>query len=114
MFKNLLRFLINGLAVFLSGYFLPGVTVDDYWAALLTSLVLGLLNLFIKPILTFLSLPITILTFGLFAIVIDTAVVLLTAYLVPGFAIADFLSGLFFVLLLTVLTYVLNTILGTD
>ncbi len=113
MIKSILRFLINGLAVFLSGYLLPGVIIEDYWAALLTAFVLGLLNLLVKPILILFSLPITILTFGLFTIIIDTAVILLAAYIVPGFVVTDFLSGVLFVLVLSVFTYLLHALLGT-
>lgn len=113
MIKSFIRFLINGLAVFLSGYILPGVIIDDYWAALLTAFVLGLLNLLVKPILIFFSLPITILTFGLFTIIIDTAVIFLAAYIVPGFVVVDFLSGVLFVLVLSVLTYLFHALFGT-
>jgi len=111
MFKALIHFLINGLAVFLSGYLLPGVFIENYWIALLAAFVIGLLNVLVKPVLVFLSLPITILTFGLFTLVIDTIVILLTARLVPGFQIEDFLSGFLFVLILTVLSYIFNSLL---
>lgn len=112
MLKLLFRFLINGLSVLVSGYLLPGVFIDNYWTALLTAFVLGLLNLLVKPLLVFLSLPITLLTFGLFILVIDATVILLAAALVPGFAVDSFLSALLFALVLAVLTYLFNALLG--
>lgn len=112
MLRPLFNFLINGLAVFVSGYFLPGVYTENYWVALLTAFVIGLLNLFVKPVLLFFSLPITVVTFGLFTLVIDAVVILLASYFVSGFAVEDFLSALLFALVLAFVTYVFRLLLG--
>ncbi|MBD3365911.1 phage holin family protein [candidate division WWE3 bacterium] len=110
--KTLIQFLVNGLAVFVSGYLLPEVYIENYWIALLTAFVLGLLNLLVKPFLLFFSLPITIVTFGLFTLVIDTIVILLAAELVPGFAVNSFLSAFLFAVVLSVFAYLFHTLLG--
>lgn len=112
MIKTIINFLINGLAVLITGYLLPGVVIGDYGVALLTALVLGLLNVLVKPFLVFLSLPITVLTLGFFIIVIDAIVILLAAAIVPGFSVSNFLSAVLFALVLAVVSYIFQAILG--
>lgn len=111
MLKGIVNFLVNGLAVLVAGYFLPGVFIEDYWTALLTAFVLGLLNVLVKPFLLFLSVPITLLTFGFFVIVIDAIVILLAATIIPGFAIQSFLDAILFSLLLALVSYIFDLLL---
>jgi putative membrane protein len=111
MLKLLFKLMLNGLAVFVSGYYLPGVFIDDYWSALLTAVVIGVLNVLVKPLLIFLALPINILTLGLFTLVIDAGLILLSAYIVPGFAVENFSFALLFALVLAFVSYIIHTLL---
>ncbi|MDZ4231215.1 MAG: phage holin family protein [Patescibacteria group bacterium] len=103
----LINWLISTLVILASAYLLPGVTVDGFLAALVAALVLGLVNAILKPILVLLTLPINILTLGLFTLVINATLVMLTAYIVPGFAVAGFLWALLFGLILSVVSMIL-------
>lgn len=113
MIKLIFRVMVSGLAVFISAYFLPGVHLDSYWIALLAALVIGILNLLVKPFLVLLSLPITFLTFGLFTLVIDAGLLLLAAYAISEFTIDGFGTALLFALVLAFVTSLLNTLLRT-
>lgn len=82
-------------------YILPGVSVKSFGTALIVALVLGLINLFIRPLIAFFSLPITIITFGLFAFVINALMILLASAIVPNFKVNGFWNALLFSLLLS-------------
>lgn len=97
----ILRFLLSGLAVLLTAYLLPGVEVTHYGYALLVAIVLSIANLIVKPILVFLTIPITIVTLGLFLLVINALIILLVDYLVPGFDVHGFWWALAFSLILS-------------
>lgn len=86
----LVRWLISAIAVMLVAYLVPGITVTSFVSALLVALVLGLANAFVRPILVFLTLPITVLTLGLFILVINALLFMITAYFVPGFSVSGF------------------------
>ncbi|HEY8510766.1 MAG TPA: phage holin family protein [Cyclobacteriaceae bacterium] len=101
--NSIVRFLLSGLAVLLTAYLLPGVHVANYGYALLVALLLSLANMFIKPILIVLTIPVTILTFGLFLLVINVLIVLLVDAIVPsGFEVDGFWWGLAFSLILAI------------
>jgi putative membrane protein len=100
--NGILRFLLSGLAVLLSAYLLPGVDVKNYGYALLVAAVLALVNVIVKPILILFTIPITILTLGLFLLVINAIVILLVDYFVPGFSVDGFWWALAFSLILSV------------
>jgi len=102
--KSILRLLVTAAIAFMLAQILPGVHVDDYGTALLFAFVLSLLNVFLKPFLIILTLPLTLLTFGLFLFVINTIIVLLAGEWVKGFDIDSFGWGLLFSLLLTFIT----------
>jgi putative membrane protein len=89
------------IAVLLAAYILPGVSVDNLVTAIVVAAVLGILNTFIRPTLIFLSFPITVLTLGLFSIIINALLVLLASAIVPGFVVASFWWALLFSLLLS-------------
>ncbi|MCR4260857.1 MAG: phage holin family protein [Candidatus Colwellbacteria bacterium] len=86
----LISWIISSLAILASAYLLPGITVDNFLAALTAAIVLGLANAILKPVLILLTLPINFLSMGLFTLVINAGLVMLTAYIVPGFFIAGF------------------------
>jgi putative membrane protein len=102
--KLIIRLLVTAAVAFLLAQILPGVHVDSYTTAILFAIVLGLLNIFLKPVLILLTLPLTIFTFGLFLFVINTITVLLASDWVKGFKIDDFGWGLLFSLMLTLIT----------
>ena len=98
----IIRFLLNGLAVFLTAYLLPNVDVDGYGTALIVALVLSIANVIVKPILILFTIPITILTLGLFLLVINAFIILLADYLVDGFDVDGFWWALLFSLILSI------------
>lgn len=107
--RLVINWIISGLAVVISAYLLPGVKLPGgFKAALLTALVLGLINAFIKPVLSLLTLPLTILTLGLFSLVLNALLIMLTTKLVPGFQVQGFLWAMAFSVVLTVVNWVLS------
>ena len=102
----LIRILLNGAFVYVASALLSGVQVDDFWVAILVGLVLGIINVTVKPILTVLTLPFTILTLGLFLLVINAAMVMLTHSIVPGFQVAGWWSALFFSIIMSLLNLI--------
>lgn len=98
----IIRFLLNGLAVVLTAYILPGVSVEDYGTALIVALILSVVNIFIKPILVILTIPITILTLGLFLLVINAALILFVDNLVDAFYVDGFWWALLFSLIMSI------------
>ena len=105
--KFILRLLLSALAVVLLASILTGVRVDNYWIAIVVALALSLLDLLVKPLLVILTLPVTILTLGLFLLVINAVIILLASWLVSGFSVDGFWWALLFSLLLSVLQSVL-------
>ena len=102
--KFIIRLLVTAAIAFILAQLLPGVHVDDYGKAIWFAIVLGLLNAFLKPLLILFTLPLTLLTFGLFLFIINTVTVLLASDWVNGFTIDSFGWGLLFSLLLTIIT----------
>ncbi|OGC69603.1 hypothetical protein A2415_03450 [candidate division WWE3 bacterium RIFOXYC1_FULL_39_7] len=94
--KLLFNLILNTVSVLVAAYILPGVDVASYLTAAVVAIVLGTLNTFVKPILVFLTLPITFITLGLFTLVINAVLVLLVAMLVPGFVVVSFWYALLF------------------
>lgn len=98
----LIRFLLSGVAVMLTSYLLGGVHVADYWAALLVAVLVSFANLFVRPILILFTIPITVLTLGLFLLVINSLLILTVDYLVDDFRVDGFWWALAFSLILSV------------
>jgi len=101
--RIILHLIIAALAVYIASYLLPGVTVDSYWIAIIVALVLGILNAFLKPVLNLLTLPINILTLGLFSIVINAIIIILVDNIVPGFAVNGFWNAVLFSIVLWII-----------
>jgi putative membrane protein len=110
----LIRILVNALAVMVTAYLLPGVRVKDFVTALILAVVLGLLNLLVKPILVILTLPVTIITLGLFLFVINAIIILLASRLVSGFKVDGFFWALIFSLILSLVSGIMHSIAGTS
>jgi putative membrane protein len=107
-----MRFLIRLIVIAAVSYalsrVLSGVHIDTFWTAFVFALVLAILNIFVRPLLILFTLPITIITLGLFLFVINTIVVLLASKFVNGITIANFWWGLLFSLILSVVSSILN------
>lgn len=108
--KLLLKITIATLSILVASRLIPGVYLEDLVTAFVVALVLGTLNLFVKPILILLTLPITVLTLGLFTFVISALMVLLTSSLVPGFQLVSIWTALFFSIVVTLISSFLNKI----
>lgn len=104
----LIRILITSLAAFAAAYLLPGVHINQYTTAIILAIVLALLNVIIKPILIILTLPITVVTLGLFLLVINALIILIAAHFIRGFRVDGFWWALFFSIVLSVITSILN------
>ena len=96
----IVRLLVTALVAFGLARILPGIHIDTYWTALVFALVLALINAFVRPILVILTIPITIITFGLFLLVINAIIVLIASKFVSGISIDGFWWALLFGLLL--------------
>ena len=97
----LFRILITALLVMGIAYLMKGVIVDEFTTALTVAIVLGLLNFFVKPILVLFTLPVTIVTLGLFLLVINAIMILLCDYFIDGFRISSFWTALLFSIVLS-------------
>lgn len=102
MKKTIIRILIGALSILVLAYLLPGVSVSGFGAAIVASIIIGLVNGFVKPIVTFFTIPITILTLGLFLFVINACMILLADKLVSGFHVDTFWWALIFSVLLSI------------
>lgn len=111
--KFLVNILISALAVGITARLLPGIQVDGVFEALLVAAVMAVLNRFVKPVFTILTMPITVLTLGLFYLVINVLMVYLASWIVsPGFRVDGFFPALFFSLVLSVVNSILDWMAG--
>ncbi len=110
----LLNLLFSTIAVFVTASILPGIHVNNWGTALVVAVVLGLVNTFLRPILFLLTLPINILTLGLFSFVIIGLLVLLVSAIVPGFKVDGFWWAVLFALVLAVINNFLGLLIKED
>lgn len=106
----LVKLLINAIAVYTTAHILPGINIADFLTAVVTAVVIAAVNLIVKPILLFFTFPITLVTLGLFTLVINALLILLVDYLVPGFEVQSFIWALLFSLTLSLITSIINFI----
>jgi len=104
----LAKILINTIAVLVVAYILPGIEISSFFDALVVAVVLALLNLLVKPVLVILTLPLTIVTLGIFLLILNGLIVMLAGALVDGF----YVSGLFWAIIFSLLVSLVNAILG--
>ena len=109
--KTILRVLLTALAVVILAKVLPGVTVEGYGSAIIVAIVIALLRFIVKPILVILTLPITIITFGLFLLVINAIIIMMADFFVPGFEVSTIWWALLFSLLLSILQSIFHSVL---
>ena len=105
--KVFFQWIISAIAIAVAAYLVPGVTTTPS-GAFIAAVVLAALNLFIRPILIVLTLPITIVTLGFFSLVINALLVMLASELVPGFSVFGFWSALLFAIVLSVVNWVFD------
>lgn len=106
----LINWIVSALAILVASYILQGVHVDSFGVAFVVAVVLGIINAVIKPILIILTLPINILTLGLFTFIINGLIIILTAKLVPGFRVDGFWWALAFSIVLSIINSFLHSL----
>ncbi|NCF75067.1 MAG: phage holin family protein [Xanthomonadaceae bacterium] len=110
----LLKWLIMVLSILISAYLIPGVWISGAWAALWLAIFLGLANIILKPILILITLPISILTLGLFTFVINGLLILLGSTIIKGFYVKGFWWAMLFSIVLSIISYFLNNIFNIN
>lgn len=113
MTRIVLKWALNSLALFIVMKLIPGIHIDQFQDLLLATLVIGLLNVFLRPIIVLLTLPVTLLTLGLFTFVINGLMFFLAAHLVSGFHVTGFGAAFIAALLFSLISSVLNMLFGT-
>ncbi len=103
-----LKVLVSAIAVVISAYFFRGIVVADFTTAIVVAFVLAILNAILKPVLIILTIPFTIMSLGLFLLVINALIIQLAAYIVRGFDVAGFWPALFFAIILSLVTWLLE------
>lgn len=106
----ILQLIVAGIAVIITAYILPGISVRDFFTGVVIAALLALLNLTIKPALIFLTIPITLVTLGLFLLVINAFLVIIAAEIVPGFSV----DGFGWALLFSIILSLINSLLGVS
>jgi putative membrane protein len=109
--RFLLRLLLNGVAVLFAAWLIPGLRVDTPATAIIAGVALGLVNAIVRPLLLLLTLPLTLLTLGLFIFVVNAICLALVAWLVPGFSISGFGSALIGAIVISLVSWLLSAIL---
>ena len=109
--RLLLTWLINALALLAIKYIMPSITVDSFVTALIVAVVLGLINTLVRPIFVILTLPVTILTLGLFIFVINGLLFWAAGSFVPGFHVDGFWSGVFGAIIYSIISWALSALL---
>ncbi len=107
----LARWLLSAFALMATAYLVPGISVDTFYAALIVALVVGLLNAIVRPILIVLTLPITILTFGLFVFVINGALLMVASSFITGFHVASLGPAIIGAIVLSVISWIASRLL---
>jgi putative membrane protein len=106
----LLKWLIMAASIIIAAYFIPGVRVGSFFSALWVALFLGVVNILVRPVLILITLPINILTLGLFTFVINAVLILLASSVIKGFEVAGFWWALLYSVVLSAVNYIINLI----
>jgi len=110
----IITWIITAVSLLITAYFVPGIKIDTVTDAAIGAIVLGLINAIVKPIMILLTLPLTILTLGLFLFVINALSFYLVAYLTPGFHISTFWAALLGSIVLSLVSSILSIFFGRD
>ena len=106
----ILRWIAFALVIRFTAWVIPGITVENFWAALIVALVLGVINAFIKPVLQLITLPINVLTLGIFGLVLNALMLMFAGWLSPGFEVDGFLSAFIGSIIISLLSLGINMI----
>lgn len=106
--RIILNWFLQAVAIVIVAYLLPGVELANFWTALVLAVVLGAINTFVKPVLVLLTLPLTVITLGLFMLVLNALLIMLASAVVSGFAVSGFFSALLFAIILSIVGSVLH------
>jgi len=112
--RILINLIVTAVIVYLLANFLPGISVDGFGSSIIVVIVLALLNFIVKPILQLISIPVTILTLGLFLFVINALIIMLCGYIVDGFHVEGFWPALLFSLVLSIVQSIVGGIGSED
>lgn len=105
----IIELLVKAFAVFVTAYILSaGIILPSFWVATVVAIVLGILNIFVKPLILILTLPINLMTLGLFTFVVNALIIMLVAAIVPGFAVVSFWWAMLFSIVLSLVTVFLH------
>lgn len=110
----IIRWVLNALALLATAWLMPGIGLDGFGAALITALVLGIVNAIIRPVILFFTLPLTIVTLGLFTLVINAVMLMITASAVDGFSVSGFWAAFFGSIIITIISGVLSSAVIDD
>lgn len=108
--KLLIGWLLNALALLAVAYFVPGIHVSDFMSALIAAAVIGLANMLIKPVLLILTLPVTIITLGLFIFVINGLLFWLAGYFLQGFDVKTITAGIIGAIVYSIIAWILSAV----
>lgn len=108
----LLRWIISAVALYLTDQLVPGIALHGVGSLLAAAAMIGIINAVVRPVVLFLTLPLSILTLGLFALIVNAAMLGLAAAVVPGFEVNGFWAALFGWLLLSFFTFCINVLIG--
>lgn len=106
----IVRLIILIVSVYVASYLLPGIVINSFGSLLVVAIILGIVNTFIKPILIILTLPLTIITLGIFLLLLNGVLVLLVDILVPGFSVASLFSAILFSIVVSLVSWSLQKI----
>lgn len=113
MTRLILKWVLNSFALYFVMKLIPGIQIDRFQDLLVATLVIGLLNAFLRPVIILLTLPVTMMTLGLFTLVINGLMFYLAAYLVRGFHVTGFGTAFLAALIFSLFSFVLNMVFGT-
>ncbi|MFZ4520706.1 MAG: phage holin family protein [Bacteroidales bacterium] len=108
------KLLLTSVAILIAGYLLPGVHVNTFWTALLVALVISFLNVFLKPLMVVLTIPFTVMTFGLFLLVINALIIMIAGSWVKGFKVDGFWWAMLFSIILSIISSLLESLVKHD
>lgn len=108
MTRFVIKWTISAISLAVAAWMIQGITIANGWALLFAALVVGLLNAFLRPVIIFLTLPLNILTLGLFTFVINAIMILFTAEIVHGFSVNGFWSALLAAVIMSLVGFILN------
>lgn len=109
--RLLLRWLVSALTLMLVAYYIPGITVASFYTALVAAIILGLVNALIRPLVVILTLPVNIVTLGLFTFVVNALMFWLASSVVKGFGVTGFMAAFWGALVMWLVSWIVNGLL---